>query len=143
MLSHQELIDQARHDLCTEAEVRQLVQTFYTRARADHVLGPVFLAHVGDWDWHLAQLTDFWSGLLRGTGRYSGKPMPMHLALPDVTAQLFLRWLALFEQVTAELGNEAMRVKANGLGAQIAERLWRNYQLHHRPHSAPCTLRES
>ena len=140
--SHEELIAQARHDLCTEAEVTRLVHTFYGRAREDTVLGPVFTAHVPDWDRHLAQLVDFWSGLLRGTGRYSGKPMPMHLALPNVSAQLFLRWLALFEDVTAGLGNPALRDKANGLGAQIAERLWRNYQLHHWPRRAPSTRRD-
>ena len=69
-------------DLCTEAEVAQLVHSFYACVRQDEVLGPIFERHIHDWDHHLAKLVDFWSSILRRTGRFSGAPMPKHAALP-------------------------------------------------------------
>lgn len=139
-MDHQQLIEQARHDLCTEQEVVNLVHRFYQQARLDPQLATVFGPHVHDWDAHLKQLVDFWSGLLRGSGRYSGQPMPQHLALPVLSQALFARWLALFFHTTGELGNEAMKRKADALAVQIAERLWLHYQRHHWPERAPTTV---
>lgn len=110
-----------------------LVHTFNGKARADALLGPVFAHHVRDWDHHLAQLVDFWSGLLRGTGRYRGQPMPQHIALAELRSELFRRWQALFEEVTAGLGSPALQEKANRLAGMIAERLWHGYQRANRP----------
>lgn len=70
-----------------------LVHRFYARVRKDPLLGPVFARHVPDWDAHLAHLVDFWSALLRGTRRFSGAPMPKHMALPGLQPALFRRWL--------------------------------------------------
>ena len=53
-------------DICTEAEIRDLVHSFYAKARADAALGPVFESQVHDWDEHLATLSDFWSAVLLG-----------------------------------------------------------------------------
>ena len=117
-------------DLCTEEEVTRLVHGFYASVRKDAVLGPVFEQHVRDWDHHLPTMVDFWSGALRGTARFRGAPMPRHAALPGLDAQLFQRWLALFRQTTATLGNEAMAERANDLAERIAESLWYGYQLH-------------
>lgn len=140
MKSHEELIAEGRHDLCTEAEVVVLVHTFYGRMRVDPQLGPVFGRHVPDWDHHLAQLVDFWSGLLRGTGRYRGKPMPQHMALPELRPEMFLHWLEVFKEVGAAMGNPALEEKANRLGAMIAERLWNTYQRTHWPERVPQRL---
>lgn len=115
-------------DLCTEEEVTRLVHSFYGGVRQDAVLGPIFEAHVRQWDRHLATMVDFWSGALRGTARFRGTPMPKHVALPGLDAQLFQRWLALFRQTTAALGNDAMAERANDLAARIAESLWYGYQ---------------
>lgn len=142
MSTHAELIADGRHDLCTEAEVATLVHTFYGQARADALLGPVFAQHVHDWDHHLAQLVDFWSGLLRGTGRYRGQPMPQHIALAELRPELFQRWLALFGEVTAGMGNPALQEKANRLAAMIAERLWLGHQRANRPGQPHQALRD-
>jgi hemoglobin len=117
-------------DLCTEEEVTRLVHGFYAAVRKDELLGPVFDEHVHDWDRHLPTMVDFWSAALRGTARFRGAPMPKHAALPGLNAQLFQRWLALFRQTTAALGNEAMAERANELAHRIAESLWYGYQLH-------------
>ena len=116
-------------DLCTEDEIAVLVHSFYGRVRADAVLGPIFDAHVKDWDTHLAKMVDFWSSTLRGTARFRGTPMPKHVALPGLTADLFDRWLALFDETTASLANPDMRERANDLARRIAESLWYGYQM--------------
>lgn len=116
-------------DLCTEEEVHSLVHGFYALVRADAVLGPIFDAHVRDWTPHLAKMVDFWSGALRGTARFRGAPMPKHIALPGLSAELFGRWLTLFRQTTAGLGNPAMEERANELAHRVAESLWYGYQM--------------
>ena len=115
--------------LCTEEEISHLVHTFYANVRADAQLGPVFERHVKDWDTHLAKMVDFWSSALRGTARFRGTPMPKHVALPGLNAELFRHWLALFRQTTSTLPNEPMRQRANDLAGRIAESLWYGYQL--------------
>lgn len=127
-------------DLCTEEEITRLVHDFYARVRDDAVLGPVFDAHVHDWDVHLPKMVDFWSSALRGTARFRGAPMPRHAALPGLTADLFGRWLTLFAATTATLGNEAMRERANDLAQRIAESLWYGYQMARRTESLPQGL---
>jgi hemoglobin len=118
-------------DLCTEDEISQLVHTFYTEVRSDEVLGPIFGDHVKNWDKHLATMIDFWSSALRGTARFRGTPMPKHAALPGLSADLFRRWLALFHRTTEAMPNTALRERANGLAARIAQSLWHGYQLSH------------
>jgi len=115
-------------DLCTEEEVTRLVHGFYAQVRQDPLLGPIFDTHIRDWDRHLATMVDFWSGALRGTARFRGAPMPKHVALPGLSADLFQRWLALFRQTTTALGNEAMAERANELALRVAESLWYGYQ---------------
>lgn len=114
---------------CTEDEVIALVHRFYARVRQDPDLGPVFDRHVADWPAHLAHLVDFWSALLRGTRRFSGAPMPRHMALPGLTAALFERWLELFAQTTTELGNPVMKAEADTRARMIAQRFWQQYQV--------------
>ena len=129
-----------RENICSEEEIRQLVLTFYARVRADAVLGPVFDAHVADWGPHLDRMVDFWSGILRGTSRFRGTPMPKHIALPKLDAALFNRWLALFRETTAELGNPVMREYADGAASRIAQSLWYGYQRHRQPDVEPAPL---
>lgn len=117
-------------DLCTEQDVHQLVHGFYAEVRRDPVLGPIFDAHITDWDRHLGTMVDFWSSALRGTARFRGAPMPKHAALPGLSAELFQRWLALFGQTTARLANQTMAERARDLAGRIAESLWYGYQMH-------------
>lgn len=116
-------------DLCTEEEVHQLVHGFYAQVREDAVLGPIFDTHIQDWEPHLAKMVDFWSSALRGTARFRGTPMPKHVALPGLSAELFRRWLDLFHRTTAGLGNGAMQARADELAERIAESLWYGWQI--------------
>lgn len=85
-----------------EAEISQLVRTFYVRAREDEQIGPIFNRAVADWDHHIAQISDFWSSMLLKTGRYEGRPMRPHLML-GLKPEHFDRWLKLFEATATEL----------------------------------------
>ena len=118
---------------CTEKEIDQLVRSFYEKARQDPSLGPIFEAHVTNWEEHFIQMTDFWSGNLLGTNRFNGAPMPKHLAVPNLRPELFEQWLKLFKQTTQELDNESFQLHVNLLAYRIASRLWAAYQMQHYP----------
>ncbi|SCY36357.1 hemoglobin [Nitrosospira sp. Nl5] len=120
-------------DLCTEEEISRLVHAFYARARKDPSLGPIFEAHVTDWDAHFVQMINFWSMKLRGTSRFRGAPMPKHVALPGLTPELFERWLQLFHQTTSEMGNPVLQFNADTLAFHIGGRLWLRYQMERYP----------
>lgn len=88
-----------------EPMVRTVVEAFYARARADELIGPIFNRVVppDHWPAHIATISDFWSSLLLGTGRYMGRPMPKHFAIPELGDIHFARWLRLFRQTAEEL----------------------------------------
>ncbi len=127
-------------DLCTEAEIAHMVHAFYAEVRRDDALGPIFNAHVDDWDHHLSMLVDFWSAILLRTGRVSGAPMPKHAALPGLNAALFERWLALFQATTAAQPNHAMGEQAYAMAQRIAQSLWYGYQTSQDPVALPTGL---
>lgn len=85
-----------------EAEIENLVRTFYGRAREDELLGPVFAARVDDWEHHLLRIRDFWSSVVLRSGRYRGRPVPAHVPLP-IDARHFDRWLELFEKTARDV----------------------------------------
>jgi hemoglobin len=123
--------------ICTEEEIATMVHSFYAKVRDDALLGPVFGAHVSDWDRHLPKMIDFWSSVLRGTARYRGTPMPKHAALPGLDAGTFRRWLELFEETLEGLGNPALRERAGEMARRIAQSLWFGYQLSRNPGALP------
>ncbi|MDP2331732.1 MAG: group III truncated hemoglobin [Reyranella sp.] len=84
------------------AMIERLVITFYAHVRADALLGPVFAAHITDWDAHLTRMCSFWASVALMSGSYHGNPMGRHLGLP-VDALHFDRWLALFEETAVEV----------------------------------------
>ncbi|MDB5898520.1 MAG: preprotein translocase subunit TatC [Ramlibacter sp.] len=127
-------------ELCTEDEVAGLVHAFYARVRRDDLLAPIFNAHVDDWERHLATLVDFWSSILRRTGRFTGAPMPKHAVLPGLNAELFQRWLQLFRETAGAQSNQAMATQACVMAARIAESLWMGYQINQDPDRLPKAL---
>lgn len=127
-------------DICTDEEITRLVHRFYAKVRRDELIGPVFNAHVDDWDHHLARLVDFWSSILRSTGRYSGTPMQKHGALPELNPEFFQRWLALFQETLAEQPNEVLRERAFSTAQRIAQSLWYAWQMEHDPKCIPTDL---
>ncbi len=126
--------------LCTEEDITRLIHAFYARVRDDEALGPIFDAHIDDWSLHLTRMVDFWSSILRGTDRFSGTPMPKHIALPDLNAELFQRWLKLFHKTAAEQSNQVMAEQICMMADRIARSLWMGYQISHHPEVMPVGL---
>ena len=126
--------------VCTEDEIKSLVDAFYTTVRQDEHLGPIFNGHISDWDAHLQKLVNFWCAILLGSRRFSGTPMPKHIALPDLSAELFEHWLALFHQTLAEQPNRALQAQAELMAGKIANSLWMGYQMHRQPEALPTGL---
>ncbi|QPI75471.1 group III truncated hemoglobin [Sphingobium sp. Cam5-1] len=107
-----------------EAELSRLVGAFYNRVRTDPELGPIFNEAINDWPHHLEKLTDFWSSVMLGTGRYKGRPVPAHLKHKDaITTEMFERWLALWQQTTNELLPAEAAAALQSRAARIAESL--------------------
>ena len=110
----------------TEADLRALVRSFYARVRQDPELGPVFADAVADWDEHLQRLTDFWTSLMLGSGRYRGHPAGVHLAhAARIGPALFQRWLALWRRSSDELLPPAQARAVQERAARIADHLQR------------------
>lgn len=106
----------------TEEMVRALVETFYTRAHADPLLGPFFAATIADWQEHLDTVGAFWSRALMGTDRYRGCVMGAHTHL-RMTPAHFERWMALFDTAARETLSPAGYERAMSVAGFIEERL--------------------
>ena len=107
-----------------EERLSTLVDTFYARVREDEALGPVFNGAIDDWPSHLEKLAGFWSSVMLTTGRYKGSPMAAHLRHREqITPALFDRWLALWNDATAEVMPAAAAAALQAKAARIAESL--------------------
>ncbi|MEA1649251.1 group III truncated hemoglobin [Nitrospirillum sp. BR 11164] len=113
----------------TEESLAVLVRVFYDRARQDALLGPVFEGALGTtegaWDRHRARIVDFWSSVLLSTGRYEGRPMVVHAALPMIGPDHFRRWLALFQETAQGLFTAAAADRL----AEVSARIGRGLQM--------------
>jgi hemoglobin len=108
----------------THAQLRTLIDAFYARVRADERLGPIFAAHVKDWDEHSERLTDFWSSLMLTSGRYKGNPFAMHQPFAgDLDVALFERWLDLWATTTAEQFPADLAAEFQRKARRVAESL--------------------
>ncbi|MBW4707468.1 group III truncated hemoglobin [Roseobacter sp. YSTF-M11] len=111
----------------TEEFITHVVADFYTRIRRHPVLGRIFDAQVGDnWDEHLATMRRFWCSVALNTGTYSGKPVIVHTALPQISPAHFDIWLGIFEQT---LDARAPTTAAKEHMMIRAQRIARNLQL--------------
>lgn len=83
-------------EILSLGDIRQLVDSFYEKVRADALLGPVFSAVIQDrWPEHLEKMYRFWQTVLLEEHTYYGSPFPPHARLP-IGGEHFARWLALF-----------------------------------------------
>ncbi|MGC8806852.1 MAG: group III truncated hemoglobin [Thiomonas sp.] len=84
-----------------EAALERVVRRFYAHARIDPDLGPMFSAHVADWETHYARMVDFWASVALLAGRYHRNALQAHRPLA-LRPMHFERWLALFDQTLQE-----------------------------------------
>jgi hemoglobin len=124
--AHQTGATARKRECLDESGITALVAAFYSRARADDMIGPVFAAVVPDWDAHLARLVDFWSSVMLTTGRYKGNPFAAHRSLP-IRGEMFDRWLALWRTTADELFEtgpaQQLTEKAERIAASLSDGL--------------------
>ena len=107
-----------------EKGLKRLVHHFYDRVRREEALAPVFDAAIADWPHHLEKMVDFWFSVMLTTGRYKGNPVMMHLKhKARITPELFARWLALWNEATAEVMPPEAAAALQAKAARIAESL--------------------
>lgn len=111
-------------DEIEEADLERLIPAFYERVRADDMIGALFNEAIDDWPHHLDKLVAFWSSVMLTTGRYKGSPMAAHLRhQAAIRPEMFQRWLALWDQTTAELMPPAAAAALQAKAQRIAESL--------------------
>ncbi len=106
-----------RTDIRDRADIQHLVDTFYTKVRADETIGYLFneVAKV-NWEEHLPRMYDFWENIVFQTGGFKGNPMVAHVQLHQkspLSAAHFQQWLKLFVSTVNELfeGDNAELIK--------------------------------
>lgn len=110
----------------TEQDIARLVPVFYSRVRADAVLGPIFNEAIEDWPAHLEKLQAFWSSVVLTSGRYKGQPMIAHLRHEQhMTPENFACWLELW----ALTANELLGANAAAVFQEKASRIAESLQL--------------
>ena len=115
------------HDEITEANIEELVHTFYAKVCEDDLIGPIFNETiVGDWGPHLVTMVDFWSSVMLMSGAYKGNPQIKHRQLASLKAEYFPRWLALFEETADELFSPELAAAFVGKAQRISESLKAN-----------------
>lgn len=92
-------------EMLDEVMVKAVVHGFYDEIRRDALLGPIFNGVItpDQWPHHLGKMCDFWSATLLRTDRYDGRPLPPHLAIPELGEAHFRRWLQLFRATVRRL----------------------------------------
>ena len=72
-----------------------MVNSFYKKTETDELLGPVFNAHIADWNTHLPVMYRFWNSMLLASQTYTGNTFSKHAQLP-VSPNHFERWVDIF-----------------------------------------------
>lgn len=117
--------------LLSEDDIDRLIPEFYSRIRADVVLGPIFNNAISDWPEHLETLKAFWSSIILGSGRYKGQPMVKHLRHhQNMTLANFERWLSLWHQTTNDLLPATQAAALQAKAENIAKSLRLGVEFH-------------
>ncbi len=113
------------HPSITEELISRLVEQFYAKARQDERLGPLFDTRINDrWPMHLDRMKNFWSSVLLKSGRYKGKPVPVHMAIEDIKSDDFRLWLRLFRETAIDVLGQDAAVPTIIAAERIAQSLW-------------------
>ena len=113
--SHRAGSNHSKRDIESLADIKLLVDSFYSAVREDELIGPIFDRIIGDrWDTHLEKMYRFWQTVLLGEHTYYGSPFAPHSKMP-LEKPHFERWLMLFRNT----------VKENFRGDKADEALWR------------------
>ncbi len=109
-------------------DITRLVHGFYGKIRDHEELGPIFeRALGGDWGPHLDKMVRFWASMVigdQGDRKYDGRPLPVHMNLPELRDHHFGLWLVLFREQARELFSEEVA----GMFVERAERMAQSFR---------------
>lgn len=114
-----------KQDIQTEADIRAVVDAFYSGIEEDPVIGRYF-AEI-DMSAHLPKMYAFWSSVVFHTGAYHGRPFDAHLRFAPFETRHFGRWLERFEAtIDARYAGESakrMKMKARQISTMFQIRM--------------------
>lgn len=119
----------------TRANIKVLVSTFYAKIVKDEIVGPFFIAKLGDdmgnehWVTHLETIVNFWSSLAFGTPKYDGNLFLPHTRLGRLKRETFEQWLRLFTETLDEVYVEAIALKFKERSRLIANNFMHNLMI--------------
>ena len=116
-----------KKEIENRADVFFLVDTFYTKIRADDLLGPIFNDVIDDWPAHLVRLTDFWETNLFFVNKFKGNPVRKH---QEVDAKNKQTINALHFGVWLNYWMETLETHFTGERAALAKNRARNMGTH-------------
>lgn len=96
-----------KKDIENRVDIQLLVDSFYTKVKADATIGCFFNAVIPvNWEAHLPRMYSFWESVLLGQASYKGNPVVKHMNINRLQPLLeghFDRWLELWQQTVNEL----------------------------------------
>ena len=103
--------------------ILKLIKPFYADVRQHALLGPIFNAHIKDWDAHLAKITEFWALQAGGKSKYPGGFAGAHMGL-GLQPEHFQNWIALWEFNNARSLPPQEAAEMNALAHELGRRLF-------------------
>ncbi len=114
--------------------ILKLIRPFYADVRQHGELGPIFNAHIDDWEDHMAKITEFWALQTGGPSRYRGGFAGAHLRIPQLRIRHFSLWLELWDFNCQRMLDPHLAARMSELAHILARRLTRIVDSSHPGH---------
>jgi len=125
-------------DITNIEDIKLMVDTFYSNARKDELIGQIFDEKIGNrWPEHLEKMYRFWQTILLEEHTYSGSPFPPHRQLP-VEKEHFTRWMEIFAETVDSLFSGPLAEEAKLRARNMAEMF--NYKIEYFRHEGKHPL---
>ncbi len=119
----------------TKENIEIMVMNFYRRVLKDDIVGPFFIAKLGDdmtneyWEPHLELLVNFWASIALNDASYRGNPFAPHMYLGELSREVFEQWLKLFYSTLDEVYEPQVSDQFKERSSIIAGNFMRNLGL--------------
>lgn len=119
----------------THENIRTLVMDFYAKLINDDIVGPFFIAKLGEdinsqlWQTHLETIVGFWTSLALGKPKYNGNLFLPHTQLGQLKRETFEQWLKLFAETLDEVYVERIAESFKERSQIIAGNFMRNLMI--------------
>lgn len=119
----------------THENIRMLIMNFYAKIINDEIVGPFFIAKLGEdiqseiWQTHLETIIGFWTSLAFGQPKYNGNLFLPHTQLGQLKRETFEQWLKLFAETLDEVYIEGIAEKFKERSRLIARNFMNNLMI--------------